>query len=817
MDTRAVENSTLNLSIISKLDANILLDKIKKIEPDTIETFNLLGQKDVIQEEIFEEILNKLKKANHLKKFSLGANLQKDSYGLDGLYLDSSQLCRLFDVLKSCTELESLRLQGNNFNAESIAALGELLQIVPVKRLHLVSNVFLAQESKKLAKIFDGNTQLEILDFSNHPEYFADKTNAKEFFDTIVKTEIKTLKLEANQIPSTSIQDVISAIERKPSINLHLGHEGIANKAMSVFILKFSMLLKKECRIEILNLPASNINNEHLLTLSKAGENDFLTALDLQNNAKISSESIEYLKIIINNNKKLNTLCLDGTSIEAGDIDLLNELLKENGEKAKKIEEERAETEKKAKIEFANQALITGAAENDFHLVEFAISRHVQGVKIYDDQGNTALHLAVKSNNKEITEMLLNAFPDLFFVENKSKKMPINLSSNPEMVSFLYQKYCAVQSIKLDDNDIAGKIFEHASFKISKDLANDLLLIAAKHNNLQLAKTAIKSKADINVQHSVNKETPLYTAVCKGNYTLAIFFIQQRADPYIGDKYEETPYAYLENQMAILKKSLSADKDLPLNTFHVGKMSLSSATTPEQKLVLMSSLLSMMAGQRLLSLIKYGPNQKIKSALTDAIKYAADMTTQCDEQGATILHLIARYGSVETLILLCEKFDNLDINVKDSEGYTPLHRLAERGDVTLLAAFQEKFTNMNLLETDNQGQIALHKSMQAGHKNLSTALMTAHNAVDGQTASYNVKDSEGKIPSDYEAEQKQSNVLVLKLAANASPQTFKLITKNGQDVPLDQLTRHTTTFKTGVNGSPRSPDNNNQSHVLRKK
>lgn len=108
-----------------------------------------------------------------------------------------------------------------------------------------------------------------------------------------------------------------------------------------------------------------------------------------------------------------------------------------------------------------------------------------------------------------------------------------------------------------------------------------------------------------------------------------------------------------------------------------------------------------------------------------------------NEHGHTALHYAAMKGDSNLVQLLLKK--NASVNIQNSEGETALHFAVEKGDPKLVQLFLEKKARVNI--QNNKGETALHSAARLGDSNLVQLLLKGSASVarditnrKGQTA-----------------------------------------------------------------------------------
>lgn len=166
-------------------------------------------------------------------------------------------------------------------------------------------------------------------------------------------------------------------------------------------------------------------------------------------------------------------------------------------------------------------------------------------VNTANELGQTALHLSLLNNFSSISDYLASKGADLECVDAKNNNLieTMALTANTNGLTWLIRRYSKTNGIHFLKNAydkiqrIEGK--DHANAR--ELLANHMLVIAVKQNNVHEVKSAVlEYHADINAQEEVSKETALHKASYLSCEGVVEFLLEAGAKTDFLDQYERT-------------------------------------------------------------------------------------------------------------------------------------------------------------------------------------------------------------------------------------------------------------------------------------
>jgi ankyrin repeat protein len=192
-----------------------------------------------------------------------------------------------------------------------------------------------------------------------------------------------------------------------------------------------------------------------------------------------------------------------------------------------------------------NTPFLNATSGNELSMVKL-LSKDVKDFNAINNEGKTALMLAVHRNSPEVVEFLL---------ENDSTALVKDAKGN----TIAYYLVASYDSRKADDYDAKLKLLQEKGVKMNTTQAkgHTLFHLAAKDNNLELLKHLSGFDIDVN---SKNEEglTALHLAAMKAeDGEMMKYLISKGADTKIKTSFEETVYDLASENELLQKQNTS--------------------------------------------------------------------------------------------------------------------------------------------------------------------------------------------------------------------------------------------------------------------
>jgi ankyrin repeat protein len=305
-------------------------------------------------------------------------------------------------------------------------------------------------------------------------------------------------------------------------------------------------------------------------------------------------------------------------------------------------------------------------------------------------KGQSPLHLALESHNLPVAQALFKAGADLYLLDNAG-------------VSPLTQVFQATAAF-------ADAFFTEDVLEARDSVRDTPLFHTALQGNVPMAQLLLKKGASLKAQNT-SGQTPLHEAVRLGNLPLATLFLKAGASASTADNQGNTPLHNL-----VLFDSLDMGELLITNGADVSAKNKEGRTVLQE--AVRRNLLKLTAW-----LVKKGadPNTRDnlgRSPLFDAVQGGTDMVKLLlaagtgvnlrDATGSTVTHLAATAASQPLVDLLLSA--GADLFAENASGVTPAV-LALKGTPENWKVF---FSAKNVNSQNNQGQTALHLAALGG-------------------------------------------------------------------------------------------------------
>ncbi|XP_063699423.1 poly [ADP-ribose] polymerase tankyrase [Culicoides brevitarsis] len=342
---------------------------------------------------------------------------------------------------------------------------------------------------------------------------------------------------------------------------------------------------------------------------------------------------------------------------------------------------------------------------------------------ILDGLGQTALHIAAKSDNVPACRLLLSFSVDLNVVslqgyiaaqlatENTLKVLQDPPSDTIDIECQL------LEASKAGDIDTVRRIVQSHPHTVNcRDLDgrhSSPLHFAAGYNRIAVVEYLLENGADVS-KADKGGLFPLHNAASYGHYEVTELLIKYGADVNVADLWKFTP----------LHEAAAKGK------YDIVKLLLKHGADPTKKNRDLATPLDLVKGDQDVADLLRGNAALLEAAKKGNLLRVQRLTTleniNCrDAQGrnSTPLHLAAGYNNLEVAEFLLEQ--GADVNAQDKGGLIPLHNASSYGHLEIAALLIKHNTLVNA--TDKWGFSPLHEASQKARTQL-CALLLAHGA-----------------------------------------------------------------------------------------
>lgn len=374
--------------------------------------------------------------------------------------------------------------------------------------------------------------------------------------------------------------------------------------------------------------------------------------------------------------------------------------------------------------------------------LDYAI-KHGARVDLYNDMGETPLHIAAMSKMSDKVNLLLDRGADIE-AKTRDGQTPLHYA------------------VKIGDVAVATQLLERGADINAKDLFRQTPMhIAFERNDEPQIEMLLKHGGDI-LPKDRDGQTPLHIASRLGNATLAARCVALGADIEATDNERRSPlHVAVENgkdEVANLLLDLKADFN---------------ALDREKRTVLFTALLHERGdiAKRIhergadIEFVDRNGQTPIFAAIHGSdktlVEWIVDLGAKidhADNSGRQPIHEAAAVGAVDTVEFLLSRAARLD--ARDNAGQTPLHLASLRGHVLVVKTLVN--ANADLFAKDNEGRLPIHVSAGAGHW--------------GPTQMYILRGL------DIEVRDGSGNTPLLAAAANGQARAVRLLAGRGADL-----------------------------------
>ncbi len=309
--------------------------------------------------------------------------------------------------------------------------------------------------------------------------------------------------------------------------------------------------------------------------------------------------------------------------------------------------------------ETKNKALITAAQQENQTALISLIAGEAQ-LYSKDEQGNTALHWAVKKKNSEIINILIEKNDSLVIEFDKNGHSPLAVACQMgalEIVSILLDKQTTAQKLKNDKN---------------------ALVLAIKGNWIDIVKILLEK--NIGVEVIVDNQSPLIWAIEKGSIEIVKILLKHSKVDHSSKQKDATPLI-----QAIAKENLEIfDILLNIEGIDVNVRSEKESLSPLDLAIAtkQGTFINRLLEHPKIVIDNYTPllflatTKNYKNIITLLIdKHNKDDITQFND--SFLIHWAAKKGYTDIVDKLLVK--NYNVNQEDENGYSALHWAANNG------------------------------------------------------------------------------------------------------------------------------------------
>ena len=347
---------------------------------------------------------------------------------------------------------------------------------------------------------------------------------------------------------------------------------------------------------------------------------------------------------------------------------------------------------------------------------------HNADVFVHDNGGNTSLHLAAFGGHLEVVRSLLELEADVDSLNGQG------LTPSQRALDGRHKEYVDVVWLLLNH----GADVKHV--KVHEKSGNTLLHFAASEGHLEVARTLLEQKADVD---SLNGEglAPLHRASegrHEGCLDIVRLLLYHGANVNVHDNDRNTPlhfaasYGHLEVARVLLEHK--AD----VNILNMGGLTPLHHTFKRER------------GDIAWLLLNHGADVKGH-----------------DESGNTLLHLAALTGDLELARISLERIADT-INSQNDDGLTALLLALERENLDVAQLLLDHNADVNV--RDKRGNTPLHVAVSTGNGHLDICRILLN-----RNAEVNSRNHHGSTPLLLASEHGAPELVELFLDHNADP------------------------------------------------
>ena len=298
-------------------------------------------------------------------------------------------------------------------------------------------------------------------------------------------------------------------------------------------------------------------------------------------------------------------------------------------------------------------------------LEKYLISR---GCDVYDkdSKGRTALHNACDKGKLRLVQYLVDNYPDMLTIRDKSGKSPFidtGFAGSVELVKYLISRGCDVY-----DKDSSGRTVLHK---------------ACDKGKLELVQYLVDNYPDILTVRDKTGQSSFLLTGFSGSVELVKYLISRGCDVYDKDN----------NGNTVLHNACSH-----------GKLNLVQYLVDNYP-----DMLTIRDKTRISPFLQTGFSGSVELVIY-LISRGCDVYDK-DSSGRTVLHNACRKGKLELVQYLVDNYPNM-LTIRDEEGQSPFLLTGVSGSVEVVKSLISRGCDVH--DKDNDGYTVLHNACQQG-------------------------------------------------------------------------------------------------------
>lgn len=363
------------------------------------------------------------------------------------------------------------------------------------------------------------------------------------------------------------------------------------------------------------------------------------------------------------------------------------------------------------------EQLVDAAATGQIDKVERLLSIGVD-VNARNSKDRTALMAASQRNNVDVIDVLLQS------------NVALNVQREEDGMTAL------MIAVNQEQRETVQKLLGAGAAMDIVNAEGTALIQACKHTNTEIITNLLEAGDNVDVQREQDGCTPLMIASTEGSISVAKTLLQYKADPNVRDNAGRTPlmHSCLANQIAIIPVLLSAKANINSKN-NAGRTALIISVMQHHD-EFSTQLLKAKSRKRIdVNVIdNEGRTALIYACLYNQIAVVAELLKlgtrirggtkvdirDNDGQTSLMYACILRYTQVVKQLIHA----GANIYAKDNNGWTPLMLASKNGDMGLAKLLLGKST-ASLFRRNSEGYTARDIATQYGHNGLAVLMLWA--------------------------------------------------------------------------------------------